>query len=524
MAGPTVAAAEVSAALQLHYGFSPQRADALATAGPEQIRSPWDVPGMDALSARLAQALRRREPLLLFGDFDTDGVTGSAVLFHTLSRYSDRVHRYSPPYREGYGLHVDQVERFADQGDRLIVTVDTGITSHRGVERAQELGLEVLITDHHLPREDLGPPNTLLINPPDHLLSGAQLAYLAAQALRQHLGEGGDHDPGGLAVAGVGAQTDWVPADEPETRAWVAMAHRVINSPGCPRGLEVLRELKGEPYTPSDMSSLGGVLNMAKRSHQVDPNALVEALLPETADERRREIYGFVLEEQARCRRAAAEVVARALEDVRGETGRPGLLTYQLHVADETLAEVEGPLTSRVVAMTGRPALILRPEGERFTFSGRARGDVSFESLLNDPQVRSLVIDMGGHRQAIGGSFRAQDRAAFLRAVHDWERRQPPIEPTPGRKDTPPSLLERLDPPTAHLLGRAIGPFGHRLRPLRFRTPLTVREGGAFSGECPVELDRPLEAGEWEITFRFDEAGCDGQKVVLRVEWARRTG
>jgi single-stranded-DNA-specific exonuclease len=524
MTGPTVSPAEVAAALQRHYGIPPETAVALATAGPEQIRSPWDVPGMEALSERLAEALRSGEPILLFSDFDTDGVTGSAVLFHTLSRHSEQVRRYNPLYREGYGLHVEQVERFAGQGVRLIVTVDTGITSHRGVERAREMGLEVLITDHHLPREDLGPPEALAIDPPDHVLSGAQLAYLTAQALRQRL-EGADgHDAWGLALAGVGAQVDWVPVDEPETRAWAARAQQVINSPECPRGLKILRELRGEQYTASDMSSLGGVLNMAKRSHQVDPNALVEALLPETPDERRREILCFVLQEQARCRVAARAIRARAMEDVREEAGRPGLLTYQLHVTDETLAEVEGPLTSRIVAVTGRPTIVLRPEKERFTFSGRARGDFSFESLLNDPQVRSLVVGMGGHRQAIGGSFRAEDRAAFLRAIHDWEGRQPPIEPSPGRQDKAPEQLERLDPPTAHLLGRAIGPFGHRLRRLRFRTTVGVKGGRAFSGDCPVELDRDLEPGEWEITFRFDEAGCDGKNVALRVDRARRSG
>jgi len=511
----------IATALQRFYDFSPQKALALATAGPEQIRSPWMVPGMDTLAGRLVQALRRRETILVFGDFDTDGVTGSATLFHTLTRYSDRVQRYNPFYQEDYGLHVGQVERFAQRGVRLIVTVDSGITSLEAVERAGHLGMEVLITDHHLPLHDPGPPHTPYVDPPDHLLSGAQLAYLVAQALHKRMGSAAEHDSWGLSLSAVGAQTDWVPVDEPETRGWVAQAHRIIHSPECPRGLQVLREVLGERYTCSEMLSLGGALNMAKRSHLVDPNAIVEALLPETPDERRREVFRFLLDERSRSHRLAAAVTSQAVEDLREEAGRPGLLIYEVQVPDQTLSEIEGPLTSRLVEVTGRPTLVLRPAGERIAFSGRARGAFSFESLLNEPEVRSLVLSMGGHHQAIGGSLHPGDRASFLEAVRHWEQRQPPFEPLPAG-NPPAELLEQLDAQLACLLGRAVGPFGHHLRPRRFRTTLQVKGGWAFSGDCLIELDRSPADGEWNVVFRFDEAGCDGENVALRIEEARR--
>jgi len=269
------------------------------------------------------------------------------------------------------------------------------------------------------------------------------------------------------------------------------------------------------------MLSLGGALNMAKRSHLVDPNAIVEALLPDTPDERRREVFRFLQDERARSHRLAAAITAQAVDEVRAEAGRPGLLVYQVHVPDDTLSEVEGPLTSHLVEVTGRPTLVLRPAGERIAFSGRARGSFSFETLLNEPEVRSLVLSMGGHHQAIGGSFRPADRAAFLEAVRRWEKRQPPFEPLPVQGH-PLQVLEQLDSSTAHLLGRAIGPFGHHLRPRRFRAILQVKGGWAFSGDALIELDRPLEEGEWEVTFRFNEAGCDGKNVALRIEEARR--
>ncbi len=510
---------KVGAALQEIYQFPPRKAMALARAGPESIRSPWSVPGMGELVARLVEAVQRKEPVLVFGDFDTDGVTGTAILFHTLARHGAQVRRYNPYYHEDYGLHVEQVERFARAGVRLIVTVDTGISSLEAISWARRIGIEVLVTDHHLPLTSPGPPDTLWVDPPDHLLSGAQIAYLVARAVGERLGEPSTHDPWGLSLAAVGAQMDWVPVDEPETRAWVAWAHRILNSRECPRGLQVARELLGERYTPSEMLLLGGILNLAKRSHRVNPNEIVEALLPETPDGRRREVFRFLLEERARAQRVSGAVTARAIEQLRGEVGRPGLLVYEVEVPDESLSEIEGPLTSRLAEVTGRPTLVLRPAGERINFSGRARGDFSFESFLNDPQIRALTLGIGGHRQAIGGSIRAVDRTAFLEAVRRWESHLPPWQPTPEEE---PIRLERLDPEVAYLYGRAIGPFGHRLRPPRFRALLEVKGGWAFSGETLVELDRPLSEGEWEVLFRFSEAGCDGRNTVLHVEEVRR--
>lgn len=512
--------AEIARALERFCGFPPDKARALATAGLEQIRSPWSVPGMEALVERLVRALRKGERLLLFGDFDTDGVTGCAILFPFLASYSRHIHRYNPSYREGYGLHVEQVERFARQGIGVILTVDSGISSHEAIERARQLGLEVLVTDHHLLREDLGPPPTLWVDPPDHLLSGAQLAYLLFLALHERLeGETG-HDSRGLALSALGAQMDWVPVDEPESRAWVARAQAIINSADCPRELQVLREMLGERYITSEMRSLSSVLNMGKRSHLVDPAVVVEALLPETPDERRRQTFRFLLQERARAHRAGEALLAQALKDIREEEGE-GLLVYEVQVSDETLSEVEGPLTARLVEVTGRPALVLRPAGTQINFSGRARGDFSFETFLSDPEILALTISMGGHRQAIGGSLLPENRRRFLEAVQRWKEKHPaPVSPasSPSR---PPERLEHLDPALAYLLGRAIGPFGHRLSPPRFLTTLQVRGGWAFSGNFLVETDQALEPGEWEVLFTFDEAGCDGQNIVLHILEAR---
>src|SRR5512136_366500 len=141
-------------------GIPSDRVHEFLVASLSNVRSPWDIPGMEALVARLDAAAKQDKRLLLLGDFDTDGTTATAVLFATLARKLPSARRYNPWFREGYGLQAGQVERFAAEGVQVIVTIDNGITAHDAVERARQLGVEVLIVDHHLPRSDIGPPRT----------------------------------------------------------------------------------------------------------------------------------------------------------------------------------------------------------------------------------------------------------------------------------------------------------------------------------------------------------------------------
>ena len=221
----------------IRLGIPSDRAHKFLAASLSNVRSPWDIPGMETLVARLDAAAKQDKRLLLLGDFDTDGTTATAVLFATLARRMPSARRYNPWFREGYGLQVAQVERFAAEGIEVIITIDNGITAHAAVERAVELGVETLIIDHHLPRSDIGAPHTTYLDPPDNVLSASQVGYLVAQALRETWwGEAG-HDDEGLALAAVGAQMDWMPLNVAENRGWIAHAQRIVNSPRARRGL-----------------------------------------------------------------------------------------------------------------------------------------------------------------------------------------------------------------------------------------------------------------------------------------------
>lgn len=498
-------------------GLPPDRAPAFLAANLSDVRSPWTIPGMRQVVERFDDAARQGRQVLLFGDFDTDGATATAVLFSTLARRMPLARRYNPLFSEGYGLQPEQVDRLAAEGVQLIATIDNGITAHPAVARARELGVETILIDHHLPRSDIGPPPTTFVDPPDHVLSASQVGYLVAQALRETWwGEGG-HDDWGLALAAVGAEMDWMPLDIPENRGWVAHAQAVINGPGCPQGLAALRQALGEEYTASELMSVGGPLNLGKRIRRVDPGAIVELLLPETSQARRAEIAAFLVDRRKWIEEVEREVYDRTLREAGRLRAGQGLLIHTVESLDPDLAEIEGPLANKLAQATGRPVLALRRYSDLIAFSGRAAGTFSFASFLIDPGVRRVVLSMGGHAKAIGGSFPPDRLEEFYAAAHAWgaSTQGQPIWQNTHDPETAPRHLDRLTPEVAYTLARALGPFGHRFRRPVYQTPLTVRTGQAFSGECPVHTGLTLEDGEHLVSFTLSEAWCDGERIGI---------
>ena len=501
----------------IRLGIPSERAQAFLAADLACVRSPWDIPGMDVLVARLDAMANDNKRVLLFGDFDADGATATAVLFATLARRMPSVRRYIPWFHEGYGLQVAQVERFAAEGIQVIITIDNGITAHAAVERAQELGLETLIIDHHLLRSDIGAPRTIYIDPPDSLLSASQVGYLAAQALRQTWWGEASHDDWGLAIAAVGAQMDWMPLDVAENRGWIARAQQIINSHACPPGLAAIRRALGEDYTSSELDTLGAPLNLGKRLKSVDPNLVVELLLPDTPTSRRDQLAAYLVSERKRVEQMERSAHERALSDANKLRHERGMLIYTVESPDDDLAELEGPLANKLTYATGQPVLALRRYPNVIAFSGRAAGTFSFASFIGDAGLRRIVLNMGGHAKAMGGALKPDRLDDFLAAVRGWEKRTQGQEiwSNTAESPMPPHTLTELTPQIAYLLARQLGPFGHRFRRPAYRATLQVRQGVAYSGENMVSADIALLEGAHQVTFTFYEAYCDGERIGL---------
>lgn len=187
-----------------------------------QLHAPTRLRDMDRALARIRPAIAAREPIVIFGDYDVDGVTAVVVLHAALRRLGAEVSYFIPDrFASGYGPTPEAMRQLAGAGARLIITVDTGIRALAEVALAHQLGLDVIITDHHLPGSDL-PPACAVINPrradcdyPDKELSGAGVAFKLAQALLEEGGVIAEGGPGWLAalarIAVLGIIADYVP-------------------------------------------------------------------------------------------------------------------------------------------------------------------------------------------------------------------------------------------------------------------------------------------------------------------------
>lgn len=324
---------------------------------------------------------------------------------------------------------------------------------------------------------------------------------------------------GALALAAVGAQMDWMLLNVAENRGWIAHAQRIINSAACPPGLVSLRRALGEEHTSSELLSLGAPLNLGKRLKSIDPNLVVELLLPDTPDARRDELAAHLVSERKRVEQLERDVYERVMSEVDGLRSGPGVLIYPVESPDDDLAELEGPLASKLTYATGRPTLALRHYPDLVAFSGRAAGTFSFASFISDAGLRRVVMNMGGHAKAMGGAFKPERLDDFIAAVRVWEKstQDQAIWADTTEPGVPAYSLTELSPQIAYMLACGLGPFGHHFRRPAYRATWPVRDGCVYSQDVIVHTNVALPDGTHQVTFTFDEAQCNGELVGINV-------
>ncbi|MGB7986705.1 MAG: DHH family phosphoesterase, partial [Terracidiphilus sp.] len=221
-----------------------QAAEAFAFLNPEiaQLHDPLQMLGMNQAVARLEQAVTQREPVLLYGDYDVDGTT-AVVLLKTAIEMLGGVARFHVPHRlrEGYGLQSSVLEEAYAEGARLVITVDTGMRAFAEAETARRLGLDLIITDHHLLEADESVPHALaILNPnqptcpyPEKFLCGAAIAMKLAQALLERRDATRTREktlPSFLKMAAIATIADAVPL-KGENRVIAALGLRELRRP-----------------------------------------------------------------------------------------------------------------------------------------------------------------------------------------------------------------------------------------------------------------------------------------------------
>ena len=407
---------------------------------------------IDVASARLARAVTGDEPILVVGDFDADGATSTALALRGLRALGARRVDYLVPNRFefGYGLTPEIVEVAAQRRPALIVTVDNGIASLAGVARARALGIDVIVTDHHLPGEAL-PEAVAIVNPnrpgdpfPGKALAGVGVLFYVLIALRQRLREDGWFDGAArrepnlaqwLDLVALGTVADVVPLDHGNRILVEQGLRRIRAGRACPGILALLRVARREPAraVASDLGfAVGPRLNAAGRLE--DMSLGIECLLTDDPGEARRLAAELDALNQARREiegdmQAQAEAAVRRLQ-LDGEP-RWGLTLYR----DDWHQGVVGLVASRLRERTHRPVVAFaRADDKTLKGSGRSIPGLHLRDALAwvDSHHPGLIERFGGHAMAAGlslpgdhlGDFEQAFDAA-VRALLDPEALQP---------------------------------------------------------------------------------------------------
>jgi single-stranded-DNA-specific exonuclease len=392
-------------------------ADCFFRPDESQLHDPFLLAGMDEATRVLLSAARAGRRVVVFGDYDVDGVTAVAQLKAALSRVGAPAVAFIPHrLKDGYGLRPDTVRRvLAELSPSVIVTVDCGITAVEGVACAREAGVEVIVTDHHLVPEEL-PEGAVVINPrqpgcsyPYKDLSGSGIAFKLAEAIA-HRGGVGLSRESLLRAACLGTIADIVPLTG-ENRAIAALGLAALARPRAP-GLAALLEACGidpgrAPTSEEVAFRIAPRLNAAGRLDTAERAlALFEERDPSRAGEIARELCAENAERQAIERRVFGEARERIAKSF--DPDRDALLVE----ADPSWHRgVLGIAASRLAREYNRPVLLFALEGERAHGSGRSIPGVSLHATLKD--LRHRFLDFGGHDQAVGGTLESASFAAF---------------------------------------------------------------------------------------------------------------
>jgi single-stranded-DNA-specific exonuclease len=417
-------------------GISPIVADILALRGfrrPEEaldflrptllnLCSPFCFRDMDRAIERLSLALKQKEKVLVYGDYDVDGVTSTTLLYKVLSDLGFQAVAYIPHRQdEGYGLHSEAIDRAAQAGVNVLITVDCGVTAAAEVELARTLGIDIIITDHHEAPEVL-PEALAILNPkvagsgypfPD--LAGVGVAFKLAQALLQTLGnrEVGVHSEIELLdLVALGTIADLVPLTG-ENRIFVHHGLRQMEET-IHTGLGALLEecgLRNRPLKAGQIAFLVAPrINAAGRMDSA--RAGLELLL--TGDsERARELARFLTQENQLRQETEQEILAEAVSLVE----RAPLPRVIVLSSNHWHHGVIGIVASRLVERYYRPVFMIAEEGA--DAKGSARGISGYPVLEQLRTQAHLLSKHGGHRAAAGFSLRTEDIERFRAGLNE---------------------------------------------------------------------------------------------------------
>jgi single-stranded-DNA-specific exonuclease len=533
---------EITASVLVRRGYGdPDEARAFL-AGEQPLHDPFLLGDMAEAVARIRAAIAAGKRICVHGDYDVDGICATVLALRILRELGAEVEWHLPSrFDEGYGVSGGTLERLAEEGCGLVLTVDCGITAVDEVRRARELGLDVIVTDHHRPGDELPDCPIAATRPSDYPfpdLCGTGVVYKLGQAL---LGPDSEVLRRHLDLVALATIADVVPLVG-ENRSLVIAGLRTLARTQKP-GLRAL--LKAAHVDPAAVDAgkvgfrLGPRINAAGRLGH--PRAALELLLTEDADEARR--LADRLEELNRDRQAVEERIVRAAiaqveEWPEAKRRRPAYVVW----GEDWHEGVIGIVASRLVERYHRPVVLIA--GGEGLWKGSGRSIPSFDLHGALGACSQFLERFGGHRAAAGLSIDPASLEPFADAFA--EQAEGLLAPDDL---LPTTVVDAVLPRGAKLTLdlceelRQLAPFGLAnpdvtlLAPgcelgelatvgdgkhLRFRVQRDGRDaGGAIAFGQGTKLDRFRRVGRYDVAFRLQENHWNGtvspQLVVRRV-------
>lgn len=412
----------------------PAAASAFLSPKLTDLVEPARLPGMSAAVERIRRAIEKDEKIAIYGDYDVDGITSVAILWH-LIQLLGRKPEYYIPHRvdEGYGLNPESIRQLAEAGTALLITVDCGITACEEIALAKQLGMDVIVTDHHQPDAQL--PDALavvhaLLDPqyPNPHSAGAMIAFKLAWSLAESYRRGGQMPPelrqyllNATTLAGLGTIADVVEL-RGENRSLAGYGLRAIEESDLPgiRALVSVADLAGKGLDSYDIAfTLAPMLNAAGRMGHA---RLAVELLTTDSQYRAMQIAQYLKEQnklRQKCQREIFKQVRQQIHDA--GLNHPDRRTIVL-AGENWHPGVIGIVASKVIDNFYRPTILINIENGAGQGSGRSIEGFNLHAALC--ACREHLIRFGGHEMAAGLRIESSRIAAFAEQFEAYARQQ----------------------------------------------------------------------------------------------------
>jgi single-stranded-DNA-specific exonuclease len=378
--------------------------------------NPFLLPDIHRAVARIYRALLRGENIAVYGDFDVDGITGTALLVQALSSLGGKVTPYIPHrLTEGYGLKTATLDNLCQQGISLVITVDCGITAFTQVKKAKRMGLDIIITDHHVPPPEI-PPAIAVVNPklsdsnyPFPELAGVGVAFKLLQALFQGMGKEEQLD-GLVDLVALGTVADMMPLLG-ENRYLVKQGLKLINA--FPRlGVREMTIQAGLDVGSLDTETISWILAPRLNAAGRLAHAMVSyKLLTTDSPQEAHQLTIWLEQKNAERQKLTSNALAKAREQVLAQGDTPLLVASD----EDYPGGIMGLVAGRLSAEFCRPTMVIKT-GKQIS-SGSCRSIPEFNVIHALNQCRGLLSQFGGHARAAGFILPTKNLARLKQAL-----------------------------------------------------------------------------------------------------------